>query len=76
MHAKIVLAAHITVHHKLHRERGLLAGIECHRTDDGRRRSTPLNHFNVGLLRKLQWPIADIGHFKLRFNGTPQCQIT
>ena len=75
VHTEIVLAAHIPVHHELHGQGGLLTGIEDHRTDDRCRRSTPLDDFNVGLLREAQRLIADVSNLELDLDSLSQCHI-
>ena len=75
MHTEVMLAAHIAVHHELHRQRSLLTGIEDHRTDGRCRRSTPLDDFNVGFLREAQRLIADVRHLELGLDGLSQRHI-
>ena len=71
MHTEIMLAAHIAMHHKLHRQRGLLTGIEDHRTDGRCRRSTSLHDFDVRLPLEGQWLIANIGDLKFDLDRLP-----
>lgn len=71
VHAKIVLTAHVAVHHERHREGSLLTGIEGHRTDDRCRRSTPLDGFDVGPLCEAQRLIADVSHLELNLDCLP-----
>ena len=72
VYPEIVFAAHVTMHHELHGQRGLFTRIEDHRTDGRCRRSTSLNHFDIGLLGKTQWLIADVGYLELGLDGLPQ----
>ena len=61
MYAKIVQAAHRHIWHlKRHRQRRLFAGIEHHRTDGGRGRSTTCRHFNIGRLLDDKRLITDV----------------
>ena len=56
--SKIVLAAHVAVHHELQGEGGRFAGIEDHRTDGRIRRSTSLHHFHVRHVGEAQLTVA------------------
>lgn len=69
MHAEVVLATHIAVHHKLDVHRCLLTGIKDHRTDGRCGRSTPLDNFDVWRLSEAQWLFTDVCHFKLGLDG-------
>ena len=50
VHAEVMRAAHVAVHHEAHRQFGALAGLDRHRTDDGRGWSTALHDFDKGRL--------------------------
>ncbi len=54
-------AAHVAVHHETHGERRRFAGVEHHRTDGGRGRSTPLDNFHVRRFGEAQLLVADVG---------------
>jgi hypothetical protein len=75
VNSEVVLAAHVTVHHELHRELRPLAGLEGRRTDGRDGRSTPLDDLDVGRLRKLERLIADIRQDELGFDGLAKTDV-
>ena len=71
MHLEDMLAAHLAVHHELHRERGAFTRLEGHRTDDRLRRSAPLHNLNDGHLCKAQWLVAGVAELEPSLHRSP-----
>lgn len=59
--AEIVEAAHVAVHHELHREGRAFTGVEGHRTDGWSGRSAPRGDFDVRLAGDAERFIAHVG---------------
>ena len=75
-HAEIVRTAHTLVHGKLKGEVCLLAGLQCRRTDDGRRRSTPLHDGDHRISQNLQRLVAGVGQPESRLDRDVQRHVT
>ncbi len=75
MHAEIVLATHVAMHHKLHRKLSGLTRLEDHRTDGWRGGSAPLFDFNVRGLTKVERPASGISDGKGGRDRLPKFNI-
>jgi hypothetical protein len=76
VNSEVMLPAHITVHHKLHRKGRRFTWLESHRTDDWGRKSTPLLDFNIRFFREKKRLIAGIGYCKGDLDRGAQPHIT
>jgi len=58
---EVVEAAHVAVHHELHREGRAFTGVEGHRTDGWIGRSAPRGNFDIRLVGEAQGLISHVG---------------
>jgi hypothetical protein len=75
MHAEVVQAAHIAMHHKRHRHCGLLSRLEDRRTDGRNGRSTANLDFDEGLRGEAQRLIAGVRDLERYADGLAQLHI-
>ncbi len=71
MQAEIVHAAHVAVHHVLHRDYGAFTRVEGHRTDDRGWGSATLQYLDVRHFGEAQRLVADIGNADIVTNRRP-----
>ncbi len=75
VHAELVRAIHAGVHHEFHRKRSLLTRVQCRRTDDRLRRSTPLDELDARRALDRQRLIAHILELELSLDGYVERQL-
>ena len=74
--AEIMPAAHIPMHQIFHRNHGAFTGLDDHRTDGRRGRSTPFPNFDVRLFGEAQRPVPHVGDVDIVADQASQLNLT